>query len=122
MIYTIATGRLGRDPEEKQANGKLLVKISIASDRVVGQGQKETDWLSCTAWEKRGEFVSKYFRKGDSILVRGNLKSRIHEGKTYWEMDVEKADFCGGKSQPEGPRESLPTPSEADDTSLPFDL
>lgn len=124
MIYCVTTGRLGRDPERKDVNGKALVKFSVASDRFAGQGEKATDWLNCTAWESRGEFVSKHFHKGDWILVHGNLKSHKDGDKTYWELDVQKAEFCGGKVGENRTEASAPPPSSAydDDTSLPFDL
>ena len=129
MIYTIVLGTLGKDPEPKTVNGKKLVRFSVASNRYQGEGKSETDWMECSAWEQRGEFVEKHFHKGDSILVRGNLKSRKHEGKTYWELDVDKADFTGKKMSPTSETvQNLPPPAgffdaPADDgTGLPFDL
>jgi single-strand DNA-binding protein len=122
MIYSIALGRLGKDPETKTVNGKTLVRFSIASDHGTADN-KHTDWLNCSAWEKRGEFVAKYFHKGDTILVRGNLTSREHEGKTYWEMDVEKADFTGTKKET-APAVTPAPPADflGDGCELPFDL
>lgn len=124
MIYCVTTGRLGRDPETKTVNGKTLVSFSVASDRFVGGGEKETDWLNCTAWESRGEFVAKHFHKGDWILVHGNLKSRKHDEKIYWELDVQKVEFVGGKQQgsERSADDAPPMSGTDDDTSLPFDL
>jgi single-strand DNA-binding protein len=39
-------------------------------------GEKETDFIDCVAWRGTGEFISKYFSKGQMAIVSGRLQIR----------------------------------------------
>ena len=73
-------GRLTRDPELKRTGGGTAVaSFTVAVDRDFASkdsGEKETDFIDCTAWRQTGEFVSKYFKKGKMIVVSGRLQIR----------------------------------------------
>lgn len=71
-------GRLSRDPELRRTDsGKAVASFTVAVDRDFGQnGQKETDFIDCVAWQKTGEFVAKHFSKGKMIVVSGRLQIR----------------------------------------------
>jgi len=71
-------GRLVRDPElRRTGNGIAVTSFTVAVDRDFAQdGKKETDFIDCVAWRQTGEFVSKYFRKGSMIVVKGRLQIR----------------------------------------------
>ena len=71
-------GRLTRDPElRRTGSGIAVASFTVAVDRDFAQdGKKETDFIDCVAWRQTGEFVSKYFRKGSMIVVRGRLQIR----------------------------------------------
>jgi single-strand DNA-binding protein len=73
-------GRLTRDPELRRTGAGIAVaSFSVAVDRDFGGkdgAEKETDFIDCVAWRSTGEFVSKYFRKGDMIVVSGRLQIR----------------------------------------------
>ena len=68
---------------------------------------KETEtklFLSCTAWRGTGELVSKFFRKGQEILVEGRLATREWtdpEGnkRQTVELTVERIHFCGSRQE-----------------------
>ena len=56
----------------------------------------------CASWEKRAEFVTKYFTKGQEALVLGSLNVRSYEDKdgikrTVFEVLVSQVEFCGKK-------------------------
>ena len=80
----ILMGRLARDPELKTTpNGVSVCTFSIAVDRRY-QGkdeEKKTDFFNIVAWRQLGEFVCKYFSKGRSILVEGELQNRSYTDK-----------------------------------------
>lgn len=78
LNHIIIMGRLTRDPELRRTNiGKAVASFTVAVDRDFSQGdQKETDFIECVAWQKTGEFVSKYFSKGSMIVVSGRLQIR----------------------------------------------
>ena len=64
-------GRLGADPTFKvTGSGKEVCEVSIATTRI----NKETDWHRITAWEKKAALLRDYTKKGDLILVRGELQ------------------------------------------------
>ena len=80
----IMMGRLTRDPELKTTpNGVSVCKFSIAVDRrFQNKGEeKKTDFFNVVAWRQTGEFVSRYFGKGNLILVEGELQTRSYVDK-----------------------------------------
>lgn len=99
---TILQGRLVRDPELKTTQTGLEVSsFTVAWSEKYGE--KETQcFLNCTAWRQTGVFVSKYFGKGQEILVEGRLETRKYQDKegnnrSVTELTVDKAHFCGSK-------------------------
>ena len=102
----ILMGRLTKDPEMVQAStGTSITKITIAVDRKYKSGgeEKQTDFLNITVFGKTAEFVSKYFIKGQMILVSGSIQTRNWEkdGQKYYAMDIigEEISFVGSKSE-----------------------
>ena len=72
-------GRLTRDPElRRTGSGVAVASFTVAVDRdFVSDGQeRETDFIDCVAWRGTGEFVSRYFAKGNMIVVSGRLQVR----------------------------------------------
>lgn len=80
MNRIIIMGRLTRDPELRRTqSGMAVASFSLAVDRPFSGrngGERQTDFIECVAWDKRGEFVSKYFVKGQMALVEGRLQIR----------------------------------------------
>ena len=81
MLNTITImGRLTRDPElRRTGSGIAVASFTVAVDRDFSgkdAGEKETDFIDCVAWRQTGEFVSKFFRKGSMIALKGRLQIR----------------------------------------------
>lgn len=78
MNIVAESGRLTLDPELRHTqSGKAVTVFTIAVDR---PGVKDkTDFIDCVAWEKKAEFVSRNFRKGQRIEVSGILTTRQYE-------------------------------------------
>lgn len=98
MLNTITImGRLTRDPELRYTQSQTPVaSFTVACERdFAGQDQeKVTDFIDCVAWRSTGEFVNKYFHKGNMIIVDGRLQSRKWTDKegnkrTSWEINAE---------------------------------
>lgn len=102
-------GNLGRDPESKQAkNGRTYANFSVAASRSLGQGQKETAWFSCSAWEKTGQYVCQYAQKGSLVMVVGRLAFDAQTGgprmwadqqgnaRCNFEVSVDKVQILSG--------------------------
>ena len=107
MLNSISiAGRLSKDPELRTTqSGVSVASFTVAVERdfaVQGQ-QREVDWFDCVAWRQGGEFVSKYFHKGDMIIVTGRMQSRDwtdNNGnkRRNWEIQVDHSYFGGSKS------------------------
>lgn len=79
LNHIVIMGRMTRDPElRRTGSGIAVASFTLAVDRDVnGQsGERETDFLDCVAWRQTGEFVSKYFHKGQMAVVSGRLEIR----------------------------------------------
>ena len=102
MNRVILKGRLTADPELKVTqSGVNVLSFSIAVNRRFSQ-TNETDFINCQAWRSTAEFISKYFVKGQEILLCGRLQVRSWEddnGNKRYATDVvvDEVDFCGSK-------------------------
>ena len=74
----ILGGRLTSDPELKTTpSGTYVTSFTVAVNRRGSKdGQQMTDFITCVAFRERAEFVTKYFRKGGSICIVGEIQTR----------------------------------------------
>lgn len=101
MNKIFTSGRLAADPVLSTVNGNQQVcKFRLASNnkRRDENNQYGTNWYNCTAWNKTGENIAKYFKKGNRINVEGDLTIRDYVDKngaqrTSVDIDVHDFDF-----------------------------
>ena len=77
----ILIGNLTADPELKTTtNGIPVTSFSIAVNRRFAKETDEVkaDFINIVCWRKSAEFVAKYFNKGKSILIEGQLQTRSY--------------------------------------------
>ena len=75
----ILMGRLTRDPELRHTQSGTAVcsfTLAIDRDRKDANGEKQTDFIDCVAWNKQAEFVAQWFSKGMMAIVVGRIQSR----------------------------------------------
>ena len=78
----ILVGNLGNDPEVKyMPNGGAVTNISIATtenwkDKNTGEKQERTEWHRVVFFNRLAEIAGEYLRKGRSVYVEGNLRTR----------------------------------------------
>ena len=76
----ILMGHMTADPELKQTTSGISVcSFSIGVNRrysKADQGQQSVDFINIVAWRQQAEFVSRYFKKGSSIIVCGSIQTR----------------------------------------------
>lgn len=74
----ILIGNMVADPElKKTQSGTSVCSFKIAvGRRIKSDGQPEADFIDIVAWRGTAEFVCRYFRKGNPILVCGQLQVR----------------------------------------------
>lgn len=125
-------GRLVRDPELRHTQSdKPVASFTLAVDRDYGGrdgGEKQTDFIDCVAWNKTGEFVSKYFSKGSMAVVSGRLQIRDWKDKDgnnrrTAEVVVENIYFGESKKRDSAPAEQprYQSHSDSDDSGLKYE-
>jgi single-strand DNA-binding protein len=92
-------GNLTRDPEMKMtANNVKYARFTLAVNRSFGN---ETDFINCTAWDKKAELIEKYAKKGNKLGVSGRLEiSKTEKDGTvtyHHAVIVEDFDFLTPK-------------------------
>ena len=136
-------GGLGRDPETKQTTNGVRYAIFSIADNGFANGQKLTMWWNCSTYDERAiDFLTKYCKKGSSVVVSGEVSERTFTGrdgtqKTDRAISVYKVGFAGTRSDNNGGQANA-TPTTApttapvvapattlnvtveDDTGLPF--
>lgn len=123
----VLMGRLTRDPEmRKTASGTPVTSFSLAVDRDYKNqaGEKETDFIDCTAWRGTAEFVFKYFSKGRMAVVEGRLQmedwtDRDGNKRRSFKVVVENANFGDSKKVPDSGTAQNAPPADGDFRELP---
>jgi len=118
MNKAILLGRIGKTPEARYAaSGTAVVNFSLATSERF-KGEEQTTWHNVVAFGKTGEFIEKYFSKGDLILVEGKIQNRSYDDKDgnkryVSEVVVNQADFVPGSQKKEGQRTAEPQTGQA---------
>ena len=106
MNKVFLMGRLTADPEMRQTPaGVTVTSFTIAVDRRFSKdGQRQTDFIRCTAWRQQAEFICKYFKKASSICVMGSLQTRSwvdKDGQKRYATEIvaDEAYFVDAKAE-----------------------
>ena len=102
MNTIVIKGRLTADPEmRKTTNGVPVSNFTVAVDRTFNRD--ETDFFRCTAWRATAGFVNQYFKKGQEILLTGEMQCDVwvddDEKHSSWTVQVTNVEFCGSKAE-----------------------
>ena len=104
----ILVGNMTADPELKQTTGGVSVcSFSIAVNRRFAkpeQGQQNVDFINIVTWRQSAEFVSRYFKKGNPILICGQLQTRTwndNQGQKRYATEVvaDEVSFVASAAQ-----------------------
>lgn len=133
MNKVILMGRLTRDPEVRytQTSNTLVASFSLAVNRrFARQGEeRQADFINIVAWDKTGDFCSKYFKKGQQVGIIGRLQTRQYDdkdGKRVYVTEVvaEEAYFADSKKEnmgdPFATEQTSNSDSKVTDDDLPF--
>lgn len=107
LNHIVISGRMVREPEYRTTatgTGWCTFTLAVDDDYKDESGNKQTDFIDCTAWRKTAEYITTYQRKGAQVEVSGRLKSRKWTDKdgnkrTSWFVQVENAYGVGGKRE-----------------------
>ena len=122
MNKAILMGNIANDIELRQTqNGTMTARFRVACRR----SRDETDFITCTAFGKTAELISKHFVKGSRILVEGSIKAGSYDdkqtGKKVYTFEVwvssvdfpEKAHAQNGTQQQAAPAPAPNAPAPA---------
>ena len=107
MNKVLLMGRLTKDPEVRYTttNNTLVCGFTLAVNRrFAKEGEQQADFINIVAWNKLGEFCSKYFTKGQQVAICGRIQTRTYDdkdGKKVYVTEVvaEEAHFADSKKQ-----------------------
>lgn len=85
----VLIGRAGNNVSEDVKHlpsGAVVAEVRLAVNRTTkdAMGNPITDWIACQFWDKNGERLSEFVKKGDLISVSGALRV------DNWEKNGEK--------------------------------
>jgi single-strand DNA-binding protein len=109
----ILVGNVGLDPEVRfLPNGNAVTNISIATseswkDKQTGEKQERTEWHRVVCFNRLGEIVGEYVKKGSKLYLEGSLRTRKWQdpqGQDRYSTEivaseVQMLDSKGGSSQ-----------------------
>ena len=116
MNKVILMGRLTRDPEVRYTSNTntLVASFSLAVNRRFSKPgeERQADFINVVAWNKTGEFCSKWFKKGQQVGVVGRLQTRNWEDENkvkhyVTEVIAEEAYFADSKRENAGGAEGI---------------
>lgn len=114
----ILIGHMTADPELKLTpSGVGVCSFSIGISRKYTKGeQQQSDFINIVAWRQQGEFVSKYFKKGQAICICGQIQTRSwtdnNGNKRYaTEVVADEVSFVERKEGATGAKNEASEPS-----------
>jgi single-strand DNA-binding protein len=132
MNKAMLMGRLTKDPELRYTttNNTPVCSFSLAINRRFSKPgeERQADFINIVAWDKHGEFCSKYFKKGQQVVVIGRIQTRNWDddkGIRHYATEVvsEEAYFADGKRDGESstPRNTDSSESKNNSGFFPVD-
>lgn len=105
MNKVILIGNLTHSPRlTKTPNGTSVCKFRLAVQRnyPTNNGEKITDFFSCTSWRTAAENITRYCFKGSKLAVIGSLETNEYtdsDGKNHnnIEINVTEVQFLSGQ-------------------------
>lgn len=125
MNIILLSGRLTKDNELRHTqSNKAVLNNTLAVNRRFkdSQGETQTDFFDLVFWEGRAEIVNKYTKKGDRLLIKGEMQSRYYtttEGQNIkvYEVIVDEIEFLEPKQQSDNaPYEDAPNRNHKKET------
>ncbi len=107
----IIVGNVGRDPEFKYLESGIAVcSFSVAVSKVTGRGEQrkeKTTWFRVTIWRERAETASQLIKKGQRVLLVGEVEARAYTDKdgkpaASLEMTANEFKLLSAKGDTEG--------------------
>ncbi len=112
----ILTGRIANDLELKYTSSNIpFVRITLAVNRAYQNqnGEREADFIYCTAWRNQAENLCKFMRKGSLIGLEGRIQVNQYQqdGQNRYSTDVvaDQITFLESRSSQGNRSDSIPS-------------
>lgn len=110
MNKVILMGRLVDEPNTTFAKNRqdlAITRYTLAVQRKIknDKGEYDSDFIRCVAFGKAGEFATKYFHKGQKVLVSGRIQTGSYtnkDGQKVYTTDIILEDQEFAESKKEG--------------------
>lgn len=125
----ILIGHVGGDPEVRyMPNGNAVATVSLATteswkDKQSGEKQERTEWHRVVCFNRLGEIVGEYVRKGSRLYIEGSLRTRKwqdQQGQDRYTTEIvaNELQMLDGKGAGAGPMDSASSaPSYSQNTN-----
>lgn len=109
MNLCIEIGRLTNKPELRYTTSNIATtRFTLAVKRKMPnkEGNYDSDFIGCVAYNKTAELISKYLDKGSQIAIRGHIQTGSYDGtdgeKVYTtDIVVDEIKFLDTKKKEE---------------------
>ena len=84
MNRIFLSGRFSRNIDLKYTQNNIAVvtnALAVKKDVKNSDGSYDSDFINVIAYRNTAEYISKYFNKGDKVLISGRLNTRSYDGK-----------------------------------------
>lgn len=93
MNKIFLSGNICKDIEIKYYNDKKYIKntIAVRRDYKNKDGNYDSDFFNFTIWGNQAEYLEKYSKKGDKIIISGKLLNNNYEknGEKIYSNDIQ---------------------------------
>ncbi len=105
MNKALLVGRLTRDPELRTTPGGMAVTrftIAVSEPFTNKNGERETNFISCSAFGRQADNISKYCHKGSLVSAEGRIRTGSYDAqdgtKRYTtEVVCDRVNFLSSK-------------------------
>jgi single-stranded DNA-binding protein len=81
-------GHIG-EPKFTQTGEHLTARFGLATTRKRKESEVTT-WWNVTCWRKDADFVQKYVKKGQLLMIEGDAYEEEYEGKKYLKVEARR--------------------------------
>ena len=118
MNKFIGVGNLTKDGELRSTeSGKIIYSNSLAmrNDFKNKDGEYDTEFINFSAWGTTAEYLKKYAKKGNKVLIEGRISTRSYDkqdgSKAYiTEVNAEKVELLTYKKEETTTQNELEVP------------
>ena len=84
MNKALLVGRLTRDPELRTTPGGMAVtrfSVAVSEPFTNRNGERETNFINCSAFGRQADNISKYCHKGSLVSVEGRIRTGSYDAQ-----------------------------------------